>query len=143
MRRAVILIATCLALAYSYWFVVGYAFGFAAAQPLPAWWWKPAHFHYYGLFYSQTLLLDTVVLVIVSLPFAYVVHRLFGRDGLLAAVAISLSLALTDAAGILDLQLVPFRLSAFLLVSALRSACVLPLLVLISTRASSNNRWGV
>ena len=137
MRRLVVVLAACVALAYCYRYVVALAFGFFAAQPLPRWWLAPARHNYHWLFYSQTLLLDTLVLAVVSLPFAYILNRLFGRDALLASVAISLSLALLDAVdmfGSLNLQLFPVHVQAYLFASTVRLLCVLPLLVLLLRR---------
>ena len=136
MRRAVVLPAICVALACCYQFVVVFAFGYFAALPLPAWWVTPAR-HHHWLFYSQSLLLDTLVLAAISLPFAYILNRLFRRDAPLAAVAISLSLALIDAVDVFgspNLQLIPVDFRVYLFAGAVRLLCVLPLLVLIFSR---------
>jgi hypothetical protein len=126
--RAALLLMVGVALGYGYWAAATYVLGFAAAQPIPAWW-LGARSHTLLAFYSWDLVFYTLMLALLSLPFAYLIARLFGLYWLVAALAISASFAIgTELDMSAGFPLITLRFRIFLLASTLRIACVLPLL---------------
>ena len=90
MRRTLLVVIALVAL-YLYSYFLVFVIGHFLAQPQPAWW---------DLMFSTRVnaatawmvLCHSAAVLIVSVPFAYLIHRTYGRHGPLVALAMTLTL---------------------------------------------------
>jgi hypothetical protein len=139
--RRIILGIAAIGLLYLYLVVLVYVIGLAAAWPTPRWWVGTFSVHR-GAMLSWLLLSHLVVVVIVSLLFAWIIVRVYGR----LSIPVSISFALVIW-GLFDapLTLGAFRSDGFFskglwLADTIQFVAVLPALVLLLRRLPSNNR---
>jgi len=142
-RRRIILVIAAIGLVYLYVLALVYVIGVIAAQRVPAWW---AHVfstrRSAGL--SWLLITHFAVVVLVSLPFAWIVVRAYGRF----SVAVSFTFALIIW-GLFEAPLLhdAFRSDGVFprvlwFADTIQFIGSLPVLVLLLRRLPSNNRFG-
>jgi hypothetical protein len=137
MRRLLFLLLACLGLLCAYGYGLVYVTGYAAALPIPR-----RGFLWWGA------LLDTLVLVLISLPVALLVSRFGGRRA--TAVALMMTVALFAATVLPSLiedisrgAFAGFRtpMRLYIAFGYLELIAVLPLLVWLLRKLPSNKRW--
>ena len=146
MRERLLLTAAAPALALIYWLAVAYALGVAAAYWIPAMLWLglvPKHgptpqWH----LLATELSLQTIAIVVVSAPFAWVVGRFYKRLATVVAAAMALLAVVGTYA--------PFQFEVFetgesffrarWLVEAIETCFILPILVWIVQRLPASYR---
>lgn len=142
--RRLVLFLTALALGWIYLIVFIFAAGVAAAQVTPRWWLgiftKPAHSVLIWL-----ALLHAVAIALVSLPFAWIVSRLYGRLGVLLAFLVTATIcaAVEIPAMSGDFSTSGLFLQSIWLFGALMLLIALPGEVWAFRKWPSNNRWRV
>jgi|WetSurMetagenome_2_1015567.scaffolds.fasta_scaffold422390_1 hypothetical protein len=87
--RVFVLTAVAVGLTYAYSYALLWATGFAAARPIPAWWWEVFHGRLVGVLVFM-ISWHTLAVVAAAIPFAWIVARLYGAKGWLVALAIGL-----------------------------------------------------
>jgi hypothetical protein len=141
-RRRIILGIAAFGLLYLYMVSLVYAIGLAAAWPTPRWW-VGAFSAHRGAILSWLLISHLAVVAIVSLLFAWIIVRVYGR----LSVPVSLAFALAIW-GVFE---APLTLDAFggdgffskgiWLADTVQFIGALPTLVLLLRRLPSNNRF--
>jgi hypothetical protein len=137
-RRAIVLLAFAGALMSLYLIVFVYVVAFVAAQPTPMWW--------SGLFPSYRsgaltwlMLFHGVGVLLLSLPFAFVIDRVFRSYGVWVALALTTVIAFV--AEVPDgLRSAAYFAKWHWIVDMVELIGVLPVLVYILRRLTSNNR---
>jgi hypothetical protein len=141
MRRA-LLVVIALAVLCLYSFLLIRGIGYALAQPQPAWW--------NSLFSSRghaaltwMVLCHSVTVLIVSVPFAYVIQRLYGRYAPAVALAMTLALFVAFALPALIGHFgdSPTRFKVVTIFDQIKLVGALPVLVWALSKLPSNNRW--
>jgi flagellar biogenesis protein FliO len=149
MRRRVMLTIAAVGLAWSYWVAVIAAIGFAASLYVPTMFWlgivpthRPAPASWRLQYLATELMLDSVAIFLVTIPFAWVLGRIFKRRGPLLGAAIAVVIVATTYG--------PFRNEIFestnptrmanFLADAAEILAFLPLLAWILQRMPSNYR---
>jgi hypothetical protein len=140
-RRQIILGIAAIGLVYFYLVALVYASGVMAAQPVPAWW--------LGIFSARRgailpwlLISHLVVVLLVSLAFAWVIVHFYGRFSIRVSIAISLVIwGVVEA----PLGIDAFRSDGFFskgiwLADTVQYVGALPALVLLLRSLPSNNR---
>jgi hypothetical protein len=140
MRRA-LLVVIALVVLYGYSFVLVAGIGYALAQPHPAWW--DSMFSARGnAALTWMVLCHSLAVLIVSVPFAYLIQRLYGRYG--PAVALAMTLALFAAFALPALIGYfgdsPPRFKVVTIFDQIKLVGVLPVLVWAFSKLPSNNR---
>ena len=140
MRRAFVLSIVAIGLAYLYVLALVYGIGVNAAQGVPAWWSEFFSIRHSAI-RSWVLISHVVVVLLVSMPFAWVIVRAYGRF----SVWVSLSIAIV----IWSLFEAPLMLDAFRsdggfplalwFADSIQFMASLPVLVLLFRRLPSNN----
>jgi hypothetical protein len=87
-RRLVILGIVAIGLAYLYVLALMYGIGVNAAQGVPAWWSEVFSIRHSAV-RSWLLISHTVVVLLVSMPFAWVIARAYGRASVWVSFAIA------------------------------------------------------
>src|SRR5579863_2544181 len=92
--RRLVLFLTSVALGWAYMIAFAFAAGVAAAQLTPKWW--------LGSFPEAThaaliwlALVHVISLLLVSLPFAWIINRLYGRFGVVLACLVTATICAT------------------------------------------------
>jgi hypothetical protein len=141
-RRRIILGIAAFGLLYLYLLALVYAIGLAAAWPTPRWW-VGAFSAHRGAILSWLLISHLAVVVIVSLLFAWIIVRVYGRLSIAVSIVFALVIwGLFDAPLTLD----AFRGDGFFskgiwLADTVQFIGALPVLVLLLRRLPSNNRF--
>jgi hypothetical protein len=143
MRRGIFLGIVVIGLAYLYVLALVYGIGVVAAQSVLSWW--PAPFSTRrSAALSWILFSHFVVVLLVTVPFAWIIARAYGRFSLAVSFAISLVIwSLFEAPLMLD----AFRSAGIFskgiwFADTIKFVGSLPLLVLLFRRLPSNNRFG-
>jgi hypothetical protein len=129
-------------LAYVHVEAIAYAFGLWAAQPIPTWWLQSFATRQ-AAFVSWVIPGDTLVLLLVATPFAWLLNRYYLRHAIPLALVISLVTAATDMSGRLAmLRLHPSAMLKILtLTNTIELIAILPLVVIVLRHLPSNNRF--
>jgi|SRR5438105_4677759 len=140
MRRALLVVIVLVAL-YLYSFFLIAAIGYALAQPHPAWW--DSMFSTRGqAALTWMVLCHSMAVLVVSLPFAYLIQRVYGRYGPLVALAMTLTLFVVFALPALRyFGDSPTRFKVVTIFDQLKLVGVLPVLVWAFSKLPSNKRW--
>jgi hypothetical protein len=141
-RRVILLGIVAIALAYLYILALVYGIGVNAAQRVPAWWseffsTRPSSVR------SWVFISHAVVVLLVSMPFAWVVVRAYGRFSVRVSAAIAIIIW-----GLFEAPLMRDAFGsdgafprALWLADTIQFIGSLPLLVLLFRRLPSNNRF--
>lgn len=142
MRRRIILGIAAIGLLYIYTIALVYAIGAIAAQPLPAWWVEFFSSRHDAIL-PWLLISHLLVVLLVSLAFAWIIVRVYGRLSVPVSFAFALVIwGLFEAPLTLD----AFRSDAFFskglwLADTVQFVGALPALVLLLRRLPSTNRF--
>jgi hypothetical protein len=139
-RQRVILAVAAVPIAYVYLLALTYATGFAISVFPPRWW--LAAFPSSGTaVLSWVSFAHTLAVVVVSVPFAWVIGRLYGRLSLYVAIAVGVVIwLLFETPAVIDLVRSP-RFRSFWFADTLVFVLALPSLVWLLGKLPSNNRW--
>jgi hypothetical protein len=142
MRLRIVLGAVALFLAWLYAEALVLTIGVASAQAPPVWWIHifPTHV---SAVVTWIVTSHTAAIVIVALPFAFVIARLYGRIGVLLALGLTIGLYVIDP---LPAVLANFVQSSshskvITVFDTVKLLGVLPGLVWIFSRPTSDNRF--
>jgi hypothetical protein len=138
-RLALTLMAAVLFWIYRTAFI--YVVGYATAIHFPAWWLRLMPRNIHGIF-AWSFVCHTVAVLLVILPIAWVLARLYGRLGVYLGVAGALALIAPDILFLAQVAtpMTPFQWT-FYAVDFVKIAVALPLAVWIFLRLPSNSRW--
>jgi hypothetical protein len=142
MRRGIISGIAALGLLYFYLVALVYAVGARVAWPTPRWWLDTFSAHR-GAILSWLFISHLTAVLIVSLPFAWIIARFYGRFSIALSIAFGLVIwGIFDAPLILD----AFRSyglfsKGFWLVNTVEFVGTLPALVHLLRRLPSNQRF--
>jgi hypothetical protein len=141
MRHRIILGAFALGLAWLYLRVLVLTIGVAVALAPPTWW-SPLFTSHQSAVITWVVVCHTSAVIIVALPFSYVIARLYGRVGILLALALTIALYAFDPlpSVIAYFHTYSARLMIITAFDALKLLGVLPALVWAFSRLTSNNR---
>jgi hypothetical protein len=139
-RLALTLMAAVLFWIYRTAFI--YVVGYATAIHFPAWWLRLMPRNIHGIF-AWSFVCHTVAVLLVTLPIAWVLARLYGRLGVYLGAAGALALIAPDILFMARLAtpLTQFQW-AFYAVDFIKIAVALPLAVWIFLQLPSNSRRG-
>ena len=142
MRQRIVLGVLAIGIAGLYVELLVLTIGVAASLPPPSWWSHVFPTHVSSAILWMVLCHTTAILV-VALPFAYLIARLYGRVAVLLALAITFALYAVDPLPTLISHFGGFsaRMKVITLVDALKLLGVLPGLVWLFGRMTSNNRF--
>jgi hypothetical protein len=141
MRRALLTVIALVAL-YLYSFFLGAGIGYALAQPHPGWWESMFSTRGYATL-TWMVLCHSVAVLVVSVPFAYLIQRLYGRYGPAVALAMTLTLFVVFALPALRyLSDSPTRLKVVTIFDQIKLVGVLPALVWVLGKLPPNYRFG-
>jgi hypothetical protein len=141
-RRRLLLLLAAVALGWIYLLAFTFAAGVAAAQATPRWW--------LGLFSKPATsaliwlaLAHAVAIALVSLPFAWIIGRVYGRLGVPLALAITVTICAFIEIPTLsqDFRTVGPLLQSIWLLGAAVLLVALPVTVWVFRTWPSNNRW--
>lgn len=142
MRRVFILSIVAIGLAYLYILALVYGIGVNAAQGVPAWWSEFFSVRHSAI-RSWILISHVVVVLLVSMPFAWVMVRAYGRFSVWVSLSIAIVIwVLFEAPPMLD----AFRSDggfplALWFADSIQFLASLPVLVLFFRRHLSNNHF--
>jgi len=141
MRHRVVLGALALGLAWLYAKALIITIGVAVAQPTPPWWSSIFTSHVISVI-VWIVTCHTMAVLIVALPFSYVIARLYGRAGVLLALTLTVALYVFDPlpAVLAYFQTDSTRMKFITLFDAVKLLGILPGLVWVIGRLTSNNR---
>jgi hypothetical protein len=140
-RRVIILGIVAIGLAYLYVMALVYGIGVNAAQGVPTWWSEFFSTRHSSV-RSWVLISHALAVLLISLPFAWVIARAYGRIGVWVSLAIAITIwGLFEAPLMLD----SFRsdgvfLRALWFADTIQFVGSLPVLVLFFRRLPSKNR---
>ena len=139
MRRALLAVIALVALyLYSFFLVAG--IGYALAQPHPGWWESMFSTRGHATL-TWMVLCHSVAVLVVSVPFAYLIQRLYGRYGPAVALAMTLTLFVVFALPALRyLSDSPTRLKVVTIFDQIKLVGVLPVLVWVLGKLASDQR---
>jgi hypothetical protein len=141
MRQHIVLGAVALGLAWLYVKVLTITIGVAVALATPPGWGSLFTTHVSSVI-TWLVICHTVAILIVALPFSYVIARLYGRVGILLALTVTVALyAFDPLPGVLAyFQTFSARTKIITLFDAVKLLGILPGLVWVFGRLTSNNR---
>ena len=142
MRHHIILATVALGLAWLYVKVLTITIGIAVALATPPWWSSLFTTHVSSVI-AWLVICHTTAILIVALPFSYVIARLYGRVGILLALALTVALYAFDPlpAVLAYFQTFSTRTKVITLFDAVKLLGILPGLVWVFGRLTSNNRF--
>ena len=142
MRRHIVLGVVALGLAWLYVKVLTITIGVAVALATPSWWNSLFTTHVSSVI-AWLVICHTTAILIVALPFSYVIARLYGRVGILLALALTVALYAFDPlpAVLAYFQTFSTRTKVITLFDAVKLLGILPGLVWVFGRLTSNNRF--
>jgi hypothetical protein len=142
MRKRIVLgvVALCLMALYAELLIL--LIGFALALPFPSWWGQLFRSHLWAVI-SWVVLCHTAAILLVALPFAYIIARLYGSVAIPLALAITVVLYAIDPLPAVMSSFVSSttRMKMITLFDALKLLGALPCLVWLFARLTSNNRF--
>ena len=141
MRPRVVLTILTAGLAVLYAYVLIYVIGIAASLARPAWWDAVVPTHLLSV-RTWALSCHTAAILLVSLPFALVLARLFPRRGVWVALAITVAIyGWLDLPGQLEyFGYVSAYMKAVSIIDAMKLVGILPVLVWLIRYLPSNKR---
>jgi hypothetical protein len=140
MRRA-LLIAIALVALYLYSYLLIFAIGRFLAQPPPAWWGTLFATRAHAVL-TWLVLCHSAAVLTASLPFAYLIHRTYGRSGPVIALAMTFTLfVFLSIPGLTLHGDSPTRLKIVAVFDQLELIAVLPALVWALNLLPSNQRF--
>ena len=141
MRHRIVLDVVALSLAWLYFKILVVTIGVASAQALPPWWNQLFTTHMSAVI-TWIVVCHTTAVLIVALPFAYIIARLFRRVGVLLALGITIALYAIDPlpAVLAYFQTYSTHTRIITLFDAVKLVGILPGLVWVFSRLTSNNR---
>jgi hypothetical protein len=142
MRRPVVLVIAPFAIFALYLVALAHVIRFAAVQPTPRWWiamfptWRSASL-------TWLLCVHAAAVAFASLPFAWVVSRLYGRFAVYVSGVIAVVVwGVLEAPLAVEVTKNPrFFLKGMWLADTLQFLLILPALVWLLRKLPSNNRW--
>jgi hypothetical protein len=142
-KRIVLLIAL-IGLLYAYEYALAWGIGHALALPIPSGWRGSFPTRLSGTL-SWIILMHTLAVVFVSIPFALLLERFGGARAPLVALALTVTLFLVFSLvpAIAFFGTLPSRTKLVTAFDYSKLVLVLPLLVWLIRKLPSNNRWGV
>ena len=142
MRHHIILAAVALGLAWLYVKVLTITIGIAVALATPPWWSSLFTTHVSSVI-AWLVICHTTAILIVALPFSYVIARLYGRVGILLALTLTVALYAVDPLpSVLEyFQTFSARTKIITLFDAVKLLGILPGLVWVFGWLTSNNRF--
>jgi hypothetical protein len=140
-RRGIVLGVVAIGLAYLYVLALVYGIGVNAAQRVPAWWsefFSTPH----SSIRSWVLISHIVVVLLISIPFAWIIARAYGRFSAAVSLAIAIMIwSWCEAPLMLDaLRTNGVFARALWFADSSQFIGSLPVLVLLFRRMPSNNR---
>jgi hypothetical protein len=141
MRYRMILIALALSLGWLYVKVLIVAIGVATALASPPWW-NQLFTSRLSAITTWIMLCHTAAVLLVALPFAYAIARLYRRIGILLALGLTIALYAIDPlpAVLAYFQASNIHTKLITLFDAVKLLGILPGLVWVFTRPTSDNR---
>jgi len=149
MRRRVVLTIAAVGLAWSYWYAVFAGIGLAASLYLPTMSWlgivpthRPAPPSWHLQHLATELVLDTLAIFLVTVPFAWILGRIYKRRGPLLGTAITVVIVVATYGPLRDYIFAPGNSTAraLFLTDAAEILAFLPLFVWLLHRLPSNYR---
>jgi hypothetical protein len=139
-RRVIVLGVVAIGLVNLYVLALVYGIGVNAAQRVPSWW---SEVFPTRSTLSWALISHFVVVLLVSLPFAWTIVRVYGRLSIAVSLGVALLIwGLFEAPLAFDaLRSNGFFSKALWLADTVQIIASLPVLVLLFRRLSSNNRF--
>jgi hypothetical protein len=138
-RRALQVVIALVAL-YLYSYFLVFVIGYFLAQPNPAWWDSMFSTRAHAIL-AWMVLCHSAAVVIVSVPFAYLIHRAYGRYGPLVALGMTLTLFVFFALPAWHyLGDAPTRQKVVTLFDQIKLIGVLPALVWVLSKLPSSQR---
>jgi hypothetical protein len=141
MRHRIVLGAVALGIAWLYLRVLVLTIGVAVALAPPTWW-SPLFTTHQSAITTWVVVCHTSAVIVVALPFSYFIARLYGRVGILLALALTIALYAFDPlpSVIAYFHTYSARLIIITLFDAVKLVGILPALVWAFSRLTSNNR---
>jgi fucose permease len=141
MRRRIVLGALAVGLAWLYVKVLIFTIGVALAQAPPPWWGPLFTIHVIAVS-AWVVICHTTAVLIVALPFAYLIARLYGRAGVLLALGLTIALYAFDPlpAVLTYFHTFSTHTKIITLFDAVKLLGILPGLVWVFGRLPSNQR---
>lgn len=137
MRRALLVIVALVAL-YLYSYFLVFVIGHFLAQPQPAWWGSMFSTRLHATL-TWMVACHSAAVLLVSIPFAYLIHRTYGRYGPLVALGMTLTLFVLFALPAWHyLGDAPTRQKVVTLFDQIKLIGVLPALVWVLNKLPSN-----
>jgi hypothetical protein len=147
LRRPIVLTAAAAVLLVLYMFALAFMVGFLVNRPATPVWWRNA----FGTRLGELAWLSSfhaAGVLLVSLPFAFVIARVYRRLGVALACVITLVTWGTTAASFIadalksdTLRSATFGARGILIANSIEILVSLPVLVWLMQRLPSNNRW--
>jgi MFS family permease len=139
--RRVFLVVTALAALYLYSYCLIFCIGYALAQPHPTWWESMFISHSHAAL-AWMVFCHSLAILIVSLPFAYLIQRVYGRYGPLIALAMTFTLFVAFALPALigSFGPSPTRHKVVTIFDQIKLLAILPVLVWAFSKLPSNQR---
>ncbi len=141
MRQRVVLGILAFGLLALYAQLLIFAIGTALALAPPPWW-GSVFTNRLSAVYTWAILTHTAAILLVALPFSYVIARFYGRVAVPLALAITVVLYAVDPLPAVLSYFVgfSFRMKMVTLFDAVKLLGILPCLVWLFARLTSNNR---
>jgi hypothetical protein len=142
MRRSVILVAAAIFLTWLYIYVLSFALELAGREAVPAGWTHPFQTSRSAVL-PWMILRHTIAVTAASVPFAFVIARVYPRYWLLVALLATapLYLATTMPVVVQNFGSSPLRLEIADILDAVTLVGILPLLTWGLRNLPSNMRW--
>jgi hypothetical protein len=141
MKHRIVLWAAALGVAWLYVEALVFVIGIAMAKAPPAWWGHVFAAPVIAVI-TWTVLCHTTAILIVAFPFAYVIARIYGRVGIVLAMAVTVVLYAMDPlpAVIAYFNSYGARMKIITLFDALKLLGTLPVLVWLFNRMTSKTK---
>jgi hypothetical protein len=144
LRHPIVLTAVAAGLVVLYLFAFLYMVAFVAIQPTPVWW-RSAFGTHRSAELSWLFSFHAAGVVLVSVPFAFVIAHVYRRLGVAVACVVTLVVwGTVDASSMTDaFKSTAFGARGFWIANSLELLGSLPAFVWLVQHLPSNNRWGV
>jgi hypothetical protein len=143
MFRRLTLVVLTVALGWLYWSLLVAAIGFAAALPVSGLWLSLFPTRQAALL-TWMVTVHTLAILLVSIPFGFLIQWMWGRRGVVVALAITLAVFSLQLPYIGELfRGQPLRFQIVAAFDQLKLLGVLPFAVWLISLLPSNFRWGV
>lgn len=140
MARRIALIGLAIGIAWVYLYVFIVAVGYAATLLIPKYWLALFPTHRAAVL-TWLIMWHTLAALLVSVPFGLLIQRMYGRRGVIVALAVTLTLFGLEVSYLRELFIgQPLSLQLVAAFDQVKLIVVLPLVVWIFSRLLSNNR---